>query len=323
MKALITGGAGYIGSTVSNYLLDKGHEVTIIDNLSTGSIKNIPKKAHFYRLDISEIKKIKKILLTKKINIVFHFAASTNNEESLKNPKKYYLNNFTKGKIFFESCLENKIYRFIYSSTAAVYGNKNLNVTETDKLNPASPYSKSKLKLENFLRKKRDQISCIILRYFNVAGVDSKMRSGFNVIKGSNLILKLCAASLKKDIFLINGSDYKTRDGTPIRDYIHVEDLAQIHLSASHLILKKKLFKILNCGYGKGFTVMEILKEFNLLSKQKIKFKIGKRRPRDIMISIANPKKLIKSIKWKPKFNNLTTIVSSSLNWYKKQWKIK
>tara|TARA_B100000575_G_scaffold54913_1_gene41214 strand:+ start:3015 stop:3980 length:966 start_codon:yes stop_codon:yes gene_type:complete len=321
MRVLITGGAGYIGSTVSNYLLDRGHKVTIIDNLSTGNIKNIPKKADFFKEDIANSKKIKKILLKKKINIVFHFAAFINNEESLKFPNKYYKNNFKKGKIFFQNCLKNNVNKFIYSSTAAVYGNKKSKVNEEDNLKPLSPYPKSKLKLEKFLIKERSKIDCIILRYFNVAGSDKKYRSGFNVKKGYNLILNLCAASFKKKIFTINGNDYNTKDGTTIRDYIHVEDLAHLHLLSANLLLKKKIFKIFNCGYGKGFSVRQILKKFNLLSKNKIRFKIGPRRTSDIVVSIANPKKIIKFTNWKPKHDNLSQIVKSSLNWYKKQIK--
>mgnify|MGYP006076354909 FL=1 len=318
MRALVTGGAGYIGSVVSNHLLDEGHEVIIIDNLSTGMIDNIPKKAEFLKLDIADTKKLNKIFLKKKIDIVFHFAAFINNEESLKYPKKYFKNNFEKGKIFFENCIRNNINKFIYSSTAAVYGNKKSQVTEKDKLNPMSPYPKSKLKLEKFLMNKKKNISCVILRYFNVAGADTKLRCGFNVKKGYNLILNLCAASLKKKIFKINGNNYKTKDGTTIRDYIHVQDLARIHLLAANKVLNKKIFKTFNCGYGNGFSVMEILKKFNSISNRKIKFKIGKRRDSDIIISIADPKELVKFTKWKPKFNNLSLIVKSSLNWYKK-----
>tara|TARA_B100000989_G_C19524536_1_gene466036 strand:- start:156 stop:1118 length:963 start_codon:yes stop_codon:yes gene_type:complete len=317
MNALITGGAGYIGSTVSNYLIDRGHNVTIIDNLSTGSIGNLPKKAVFFKIDISDTKKLNKIFHKKKFDIVFHFAALINNEESIKSSKKYYENNFTKGKIFFENCIKNKITRFVYSSTAAVYGNKNTKVSEKNKLKPMSPYPKSKLKLENFLKKKRKKISCIVLRYFNVAGSDYKLRCGFNIKKGYNLILNLCTAGIKQKKFIINGNDYDTKDGTPIRDYIHVEDLAQIHLITANLILKKKLFKIYNCGYGNGFSVNQILKKFNRLLNKKIDFKIGKRRTSDIVISIANSDKLIRETNWRPKYNNLTYILKSSLSWYK------
>ena len=155
MKVLVTGGAGYIGSTVCNYLLDKGYEVNILDNLSTGKKNNIPKKANFFKVDIGDKKSIKKILSNNKIDIVFHFAAYVDNFESIKKPKKYYLNNFKKGKIFFEACIENGIKKFIYSSTAAVYGNNKKKVSENAKLKPISPYSRSKLKLEKFLSKKK------------------------------------------------------------------------------------------------------------------------------------------------------------------------
>ncbi len=321
MNALVTGGAGYIGSTVSNYLIDRGHKVTIIDNLSTGLKTNIPKKADFFKIDISDTEKLDRMFSKKNFDVVFHFAAFINNEESIKHPKKYFKNNFIKGKIFFENCLKNKVNKFIYSSTAAVYGNKNKRVTEMDKLKPMSAYPKSKLKLENFLIKKKSNIRCIILRYFNVAGSDKKLRCGFNVNKGYNLILNLCSSCIKRKKFIINGDDYRTKDGTPVRDYIHVEDLAQIHLLAANLISKKKIFKIFNCGYGYGFSVKEILQKFNLISKKKIRYKVGKRRDSDIVVSIANPNKLKKIIKWKPKYDNLTHVLKSSLNWYKKSVK--
>ena len=323
MKALVTGGAGYIGSTVSNFLLDLGHEVTIIDNLSTGSKKNIPKKAEFYKVDISNTAKIKKIFLTEKYDVVFHFAAFINNEESIRYPKKYYENNFLKGKIFFENCIKNKINRFIYSSTAAVYGNKNKRVSEKDDLKPMSPYPKSKLKLENYLKRKKKYMSCIILRYFNVAGSDKKLRCGFNVKNDYNLILNLCTSSIKNRKFIINGNNYKTKDGTPVRDFIHVEDLAKIHLLAANLIIKKKIFKIFNCGYGYGFSVKEIFQKFNSITRNKINYQIGKRRKSDIVISISNPNKLIKYTQWKPKQNNLVHVLKSSLKWYKKSMRMK
>ena len=318
MKALVTGGAGYIGSTVSNLLLDNGHQVYIIDNLSTGLKKNIPAKATFYKIDISDKKKIKEILINENIDIVFHFAAFIDNAESLKYPKKYFDNNFKKGKIFFETCIENKLNKFIYSSTAAVYANSGKKISEKSLLKPASPYSISKLKLEKFLNKKKDILDCVILRYFNVAGVEKKLRCGFNIKKGKNLILNLCLSSEKKKTFIINGKNYKTFDGTTIRDYIHVEDLAKIHILTANLLIKNKIFQTFNCGYGHGYSVKQILEKFIFYSKNRIKFKVGKRRPKDIIISIANPNKLTKFIKWQPKNNNLSHVIKSSLNWYKK-----
>ena len=321
MKVLVTGGAGYIGSTVANLLIDKGYEVTIFDNLSTGNIKNIPKNAYFYKIDISNTKKTIKIFKEKKFDIVFHFAAFINNEESLKNPKKYYVNNYLKGKKFFENCIKYKINKFIYSSTAAAYGNKKSKVSEKGKLKPLSPYPKSKLKLENFLIRNKKKISCIILRYFNVAGVDKKMRCGFSVKNDYNLILNLCSSLNEKKTFIINGNDYNTIDGTPVRDYIHVIDLANIHFLVSKLVLKKKLLKIFNCGYGYGYSVKQILDKFNTITNKKIKYKIGKRRSSDIVVSIANPNNLKKITGWKPKFDNLKKILKSSLNWYLKNTK--
>ncbi len=318
MKALVTGGAGYIGSTVSNLLLDSGYEVNIIDNLSTGEIQNVPKKATFFKVDIGDSKKVKKILLKKNIDIVFHFAAYVDNLESLKFPKKYNKNNFEKGRVFFETCIQNNINKFIYSSTAAVYANKNKKINEKDILKPISPYSLSKLRLEKFLNKKKDKIHCVILRYFNVAGVETKFRCGFNTKKGQNLIINLCAASTKNEPFVINGKNYKTPDGTAIRDYIHVEDLAKIHLLTANLLLKNKIFKIFNCGYGYGFSIKQIVNRFSYISGKKMKSKFGKRRPKDIVVSVANPKRLIKFTKWKPKYNNLSQILKSSLKWYKK-----
>ena len=319
MRFLISGGAGYIGSTVAHYLIDRGHEVTIVDNLLNGFRRNIPKKATFFKIDISDTKKLNNIFLIKKFDFVFHFAALINNEESLKYPKRYFKNNYEKGKIFLQCCIENNLTNIIYSSTAAVYGNRLKKVDENDLLNPISPYSRSKLKLENFLKKNKEKINCIILRYFNVAGTDIKYRCGFNINNKYNLILNLCAACIKNKKFAINGDKFKTKDGTTIRDFIHVLDLAQIHVLLAKKLYKKKTFKIFNCGYGQGSSVREILNKFIFIKRKKIKFIIGNKRPKDIIISVANPIKLMKYISWKPKYNNLTHIVKSSLNWYQKQ----
>ena len=321
MIYLITGGAGYIGSCVSNYLLDMGHKVIIVDNLSTGSKANIPKKSKFYKCNIQNEEKISKILNKHKIDVVMHFAAYINNEESLSNPKKYLQNNFINGKKFLTTCINHGLDKIIYSSTASVYGQKNNPVSEKSLVRPLAPYPKSKLKLENFLKKNKKKISCIILRYFNVAGADKKLRSGFNIKKGYNLILNLCQAISKNKVFKINGNDYKTRDGTAIRDFIHVSDLSEIHYLASQKIYKNKLFDILNCGYGKGFSVFEILNTFSKVSNQKIKFTINNRRNSDIIISISNPSKLKKLLHWVPKYQSLNLLAKSSLRWYIKSKK--
>lgn len=322
MKYLITGGAGYIGSCVSQFLIDKGHRVIILDNLSTGLKQNLPKKCKFYKVDIRNKKRVKKILKNNKIDVVMHFAAFINNEESILNPKKYFNNNFSNGKIFFSLCLENGINKIIYSSTAAVYGNKSKKVSEKDILKPMSPYPNSKLKLEKYLEKNKKKISCVILRYFNVAGSDEKLRCGFNINKGYNLILNLCRAVFKNKKLKINGKNYNTKDGTTIRDFIHVRDLAEIHYKISKLVLSKRVFFKLNCGYGFGFSVLEILKKFAKISKKKINYQFIERRKGDIIISIANPSKIKKIINWKPKHQSLNKLVKSSLDWYRKTSKI-
>ncbi len=321
MNFLITGGAGYIGSCVSQYLIDTGHKVIIIDDLSTGLKENIPKKSKFYKTNINNLKNINKIFKNNKIDVVMHFAAYTNNEESTLNPKKYTNNNFVNGKIFFSFCIKKGINKIIYSSTAAVYGNKNKKVTENDDLKPLSPYAISKLKLERYLEKNKKRISCIILRYFNVAGADKNLRCGFNTNKGFNLILNLCRAVSKSQSFKINGQNYNTKDGTTIRDFIHVSDLAEIHYKVSKLIKRNKIFYTLNCGYGVGFSVLDIFNKFVKISKKKIHYKVTKRRKKDIAFSVANPMKLRKLINWKPKYQSLDKLIKSSLDWYKKSKK--
>ena len=325
MKILLTGGAGYIGSHVSLDLLDKGHHVTIIDNLVNGSKKLLPVKANFLECDIDDEKKISNLIKNNKFDVVMHFAGYTRVGESTKFPEKYYENNFEKPKKFFDVCIKNNLNKFIFSSTGSVYGNVSTqkNIPEDYNKNPLNPYSDSKYKLENHLitLSNENKISTIILRYFNVAGADKKNRSGL-ITNPDNLIKAICeVATGKRKELIVNGNDYKTKDGTPIRDYIHVEDLAQIHLLAANLIIKKRVFKIFNCGYGYGFSIKEILQKFNSISKNKINYKIGKRRKSDIVISISNPNKLMRYTKWKPRFNNLTHVLKSSLNWYKKSIK--
>ena len=318
MNILVTGGAGYIGSCVSQYLIDKGNKVIIIDNLSTGKKKNIPKKSKFYKCNIQDSKKINKIFKTNKIDVVIHFAAYIDNAESVLRPKKYFKNNFYNGKIFFSNCITNGINKIIFSSTAAVYGNKKKKISEEEFIKPLTPYSLSKMLLEEYLEKNKKNLSCIVLRYFNVVGADSRLRCGFNTDKGNNLFLNLCRSVIKNKKFEIYGKNYNSRDGTTIRDFIHVSDLSDVHYKLSKLIIKKKIFLKLNCGYGFGFSVLEVLQEFIKVSKKKINYKFVKKRKGDIISSVSNSSKLKKIIKWKPKYHSLNYLVKSSLNWYKK-----
>lgn len=319
---LLTGGAGYIGSHVANFLLDKGCKVTIIDNLITGNKKLVPKKSKLHVCDIADIKKVNKIFEQNNFEIVMHFAGLIKVEESIKYPKKYYDFNYAKGKIFIDNCIKNKVNKIIFSSTASVYGNSyKTKVSENDKLKPLNPYAKSKLKLEKYIIKnsKLKKLKYIILRYFNVAGADHKLRSGL-ISKNSKNLIKVISevVSGKKKKFTINGDNYRTRDGTPERDFIHVSDLAELHYLVAKYLLKKNKSKIFNCGYGKGYTVLEVIKSMNKIISKKIPIRIGKRRPKDIQSSISNIKKLKNNLKWKPKYNNIYSILKSSYEWEKK-----
>ena len=318
---LVTGGAGYIGSHVANLLLDNDYNVTIIDSLITGNKQLVPKKANFFNCDISDQKEVTKIINQKKFELVMHFAGLIRVDESVKEPDKYYEFNYEKAKIFLNTCIKNNLKKIIFSSTASVYGNpKKDNVSENDLLDPLNPYAKSKLKLENYLieQSKKEDIKYIILRYFNVAGADRKMRTGL-ISKHSTHLIKIASevAIGKRDKIIINGDDYDTIDGTAVRDYIHVSDLADIHLiSGKHLIANGES-DIFNCGYGVGFSVKQVIENYNKILEKKIKTEIGIRRPGDSKSVVANSNKFYQKFLWEPKYNNLENILYSAYSWEK------
>ena len=322
MKILVTGGAGYIGSHVCNLLLDSGYEVTVIDSLVTGNKNLVPKNARLVVSDIADEKKIEDLVIKEKFDLVMHFAGLIRVDESVKEPKKYHMFNFEKGKIFLNICFKNGLNKIIFSSTASVYGNPNKEkVLESDPLNPLNPYATSKQKLEDFIKKTSEKIDLkyVILRYFNVAGSDEKLRSGLISKHSSHLIKIACEVAVgKREKLIINGNDYDTFDGTPIRDFIHVSDLADIHLiSAKHLIDSGKS-DIFNCGYGKGYSVKEVIENFNQILDKKISYEIGPRRDGDSKMIIANPEKFNKFFGWKPKFDNIKYILKTAVDWEKK-----
>ena len=319
MNILLTGGAGYIGSHTTLSLIDKGHSVTVIDNLITGSKALIPEKAKHYNVDIADESSMQKILKENKFDIVMHFAGLTRVDESVKYPEKYKLHNFEKSKIFFSLCIENNLKKIIFSSSAGVYGNNDSsNLTEESELKPINPYANTKYQIENFLISKKDKIDYIILRYFNVAGADKDKRSGLIAKSSTNLIKVLCeVAANKREKIIINGDDYITKDGTAIRDFIHVTDIADMHVLAANNLLKSSSSNIFNCGYGSGYSVKEVITEMENIVKNKLQVEIGPRRPKDIAVSVANSDKFKKKFNWKPRFNNLNIILSSALNWEK------
>ena len=319
-KILITGGAGYIGSHVAEILLKKNKEVFLIDNLSTGHRKLINKKAKFFKLDISNKKQIKEILYKYKIDSIIHLAANLIIGEGQKKPKKYYKNNVLGTKKLLDACKNCSVKNFIFSSTAAIYKEGQYKVSENSIIKPKSIYGKTKIKAEKLIQSfaKKNKINYGILRYFNIAGASSSKKIGLINKKSDHLFKNFSIEIMKRRPKLkIYGADYKTNDGSCIRDFIHVCDIAEIH----HLILEKidklNISKILNCGYNKGTSVLDVAKEFKRQTTKSVDIIYSKRRKNDLVKIIASNDRLIRFLKWKPKFNNLSKIVKSCIVWEK------
>ncbi len=316
---LITGGAGYIGSHVSELLIKKKKKIFIIDDLSTGYRRLINKKAKFFKFDIKETRKIKKIILNNKIDSVIHLAAALSVNESEKNPKKYKKINIDGTKKLLESLNGTKVKNFIFSSTCAVYKDGLSKVSEKSSLKPTSVYGKTKLIGEKLISSfcKKNKINFGILRFFNVVGASTKSKIG-QINKGDQLFKNLSIEIIKKKpAFKIYGSDYKSKDGTCIRDYIHVSDIAEIHYRILQKIYSTNKSKIVNCGYGKGISVKEVVREFMKHTNKNLKIINLPKRKGDMFKITANNKYLMNLIKWRPKYNNLKIMVNSSIKWEK------
>ena len=321
MKILLTGGAGYIGSHVLLSIIENNHDVVVIDDLSTGNKNLIPKNIKLINTNINNTEKISNILKEEKFDLLLHFAGFIKVEESVQNPDKYFKNNTDNAIDLFETCYKHKLRNIIFSSTAAAYGNPINNdlIKEDEHLKPLNPYGESKVKTEKYLLNNEDKYNSIILRYFNVAGADPDLRSGLISDKPTHLIKILSEVAVgKREKISIYGNDYNTADGTAIRDYIHVSDLANIHLEAAKYLLENKISNIFNCGYGKGYSVLEVINAANKISGNKIKFEYDKRRPGDAEKLISNVDKLHQNINWKPKFDNLNLIIQTAIDWEKK-----
>ena len=321
MKILLTGGAGYIGSHVLLSILENKHDVIVIDDLSTGNKNLIPENIKLINANISDSEKISTILVEENFDLLLHFAGFIKVEESVQNPDKYFKNNTDNAIKLFETCHKHGLKNIIFSSTAAAYGNpsNNESITENEILNPLNPYGESKVKTEEYLLNNKDKYNSIILRYFNVAGADPELRSGLISDTPTHLIKILSEVAVgKKEKISIFGNDYNTKDGTAIRDYIHVSDLAAIHLEAAKYLLDNKISNVFNCGYGKGYSVLEVINTANKIYNNKIKFEYDKRRPGDSEKLISNVDKLHQHINWKPKFDDLTLIIKTAVEWEKK-----
>ena len=321
MNFLLTGGAGYIGSHAALSLLDAGHNVHIIDDLSTGNESLIPKSALFTKCNINNEEVISKLIQLNNFDVLMHFAGFIQVEESVKCPQKYFDNNTEYATKLFETCKSNGLNKIVFSSTAAAYGavNENKLIDENTNLHPQNPYAESKIKTENFLFENKNDYKFIILRYFNVAGADKKLRAG-QISKRSTHLIKILSEVVvgKRDHIEIYGNDYDTPDVTSIRDYIHVYDLADIHLEVAKYLIENSESNLFNCGYGNGFSVLDVINTANKISQNKINYKFSNRRDGDVEKLIAETSKILKHINWKPKYNDLSEIINSSIKWEEK-----
>ena len=316
---LITGGAGYIGSHVSEILVKNKKKIFITDNLSTGYKKLINKKAKFFKVNINDKKKIKSIILNNKIDTVLHLAASLIIGEGEKYPKFYYKNNVIGTKNLISACIGTKVKNFIFSSTAAVYKDGLYKVTEKSITRPKSVYGKTKLRAEKIIiaKCKKNKINYGILRYFNIVGSSPSGKIGL-INKGDHLFKNLSIQTYKKNpVFKIYGTNYNTKDGSCIRDFIHVSDIAEIHFKILEKISKTNKSKIFNCGYSKGISVKSVIKEFKKYTNKNLKIIEAPRRKGDLVKIIASNDNLNRFIKWRPKFKSLKKMVQSSLRWEK------
>ena len=321
MKILLTGGAGYIGSHVLLSIIENKHEVIVIDDLSTGNKKLIPENIKLINTNINNSEKISNLLVEENFDLLLHFAGFVKVEESVQKPDKYFKNNTDNAIELFETCYKHNLQNIIFSSTAAAYGNPSNNepIKEDENLNPLNPYGESKVKTEEYLLNNKDKFNSIILRYFNVAGADPKLRSGLISNTPTHLIKILSELAIgKREKISIYGNDYNTKDGTAIRDYIHVSDLANIHLEAAKYLLENQISNIFNCGYGKGYSVLEVINVAKKIYGEKIKFEYDNRRPGDAEKLISNVDKLHQHINWKPQFDNLDLIIQTAVEWEKK-----
>ncbi len=317
---LITGGAGYIGSHISEILEKEKKNIIIVDNLSTGYKRLINKKSVFYKININNQKLLKSIINKHQIDSVIHLAASLVIGEGEKNPLFFKKNNVSGTKSLLSACRNTSVKNFIFSSTAAVYRDGRKKVSEKSKLTPKSVYGKTKLAAEKIIIKicKENDINYGILRYFNIVGSSPSGKIGL-INKSDHLFKNLSSQILKKKpIFKIYGSNYDTKDGTCVRDFIHVSDIAEIHNKVLQKIDKTNISKILNCGYGKGLSVKQVINEFKKHTNKKIFINILPKRKGDLVKVIASNKNLMKFIVWKPKFNSLKDMVKSSIKWEKK-----
>jgi UDP-glucose 4-epimerase len=319
MTILVTGGAGYIGSHVLKQLKQTDEEVIIIDNLSTGHRQAITYgDLHVMHLESPELELV---FQNNKISSVIHFAGSIVVPESIVNPIFYYKNNTQNSLRILEFCVRYGVQHFIFSSTAATYGMpEDSTCFETTPQTPINPYGQSKLMTEKMIWDvcRSSNLRAVALRYFNVAGADPDGEIGQSFPDATHLIKVACQTALgKRSSLKVFGTDYATKDGSCIRDYIHVYDLASAHICALNYLKNGGVTDVFNCGYGSGFSVLEVIDVVKKVSGVNFKVDFVEKRAGDPAALIANSDKLKKTMQWKPKYQDLEFIVRSAYNWEK------
>ncbi len=319
MTVLVTGGAGYIGSHMTLALLDARHTVVVMDNLVTGNRALVDKRAIFVDDDIRNTDLLEQTLRSNNIETVIHFAGSTVVPDSVADPLFYYHNNTVASRGLIAACVATGVRYFIFSSTAAIYGESgSAKITEDMPKNPINPYGRSKLMTEWILEdaSRAYGLKYLSLRYFNVAGADPKGRSGQSTPNATHLIKKACQVALGKCRALeIFGTNYPTPDGTGIRDYIHVSDLVQAHILGLRFLREGGASGSYNCGYGRGYSVREIVASVERVSGITLPTLASPRRPGDAAEVIADPTRLSQAMTWRPRYDDIDTIVGSALDW--------
>ena len=324
MNILVNGGAGYIGSHVVKQLGEEdGHNITIVDNLVTG-FEDAITYGNFINADLSDYEAVEKIFAENNFDAVIHFAASLVVPESVSDPLKYYMNNTANTANVIRCCIKHNVNKFIFSSTAATYGEPDASLiplNEECPTNPINPYGSSKLMSETVLRDTAaafPDFKYVVLRYFNVAGASVDGRIGQSTKNATHLI-KIAAevAAGKREKMYVFGDDYATEDGTCIRDYIHVEDLASAHLKGLEYLEKENTSNTFNCGYGHGFSVLEVIEMMRKVSGVDIIADIEERRAGDPALLISDNTKIKTVMGWEPKYDDLDLICKTALEWEK------
>ncbi len=322
MTVLVTGGAGYIGSHMVLELVDAQENVVVLDDLSTGNPSVIPHNVPLIKGDVGDTQLLSNIIKDNNINAIIHFAGSIIVPESVSNPLKYYLNNTVKSRALISAAVENNVKHLIFSSTAAVYGMAQTNpIHESHPLGPISPYGTSKMMTELMLQDvaSAHNLSYIALRYFNVAGADPNGRSGQSTPNATHLI-KVASKAVTGEFskLQVYGTDYPTTDGTCVRDYIHVSDLAHAHKLALDYLRNGGESKVMNCGYGQGYSVLEVIDMVKRVSGVDFPVEHTEPRPGDPAELVACSQMAQQTLKWQPKLNDLNLIVKHALDWEKK-----